>query len=442
MAKTVNRISGVTVRGFKSICAEQSLVIRPLTILAGANSSGKSSFMQPLLLLKQTLESPNDPGALLLDGPNVRFTMADQVLSHAQGRACGGEFGIRVTLADDQSLDLAFQREQGRGFDLARMTWKAGNETALVVPGMPHDEILKILPDPWKSMHKEIGKAEANMFRWAVRRERCFFVFEMIDAAESKRRIRFGPYGVSPSQAYVPHIQRLIHLPGLRGNPRRTYPKTAGGPEFQGTFEPYVASVIAHWQAIDNNRPLDELAKALESMGLTWKVKAEPVDDTQVELKVGRLPHSKRGGAHDLVSSADVGFGVSQSLPVLVALLAAQPGQLVYLEQPEIHLHPLAQRRLAGVLCDAVGRGVVTVVETHSAILLREIQTLIATGRLSKEDAAMHWLRRSEEGETTVSTAELDDKGAYGDWPEDFDDTELQAESAYLDAVEAKGHGK
>jgi len=86
MARDHNRISGITVRGFKSICMEQHLDIRPLTILAGANSAGKSSFLQPLLLLKQTLDSPGDPGALLLDGPNVRFTMAEQLFSRVLAR--------------------------------------------------------------------------------------------------------------------------------------------------------------------------------------------------------------------------------------------------------------------------------------------------------------------------------------------------------------------
>ncbi len=74
-------ITRISIAGYKSISKEQSIDIRPLTILAGANSSGKSSIMQPLLLLKQTLEVPYDPGALLLDGPNVKFTSSDQLLS-------------------------------------------------------------------------------------------------------------------------------------------------------------------------------------------------------------------------------------------------------------------------------------------------------------------------------------------------------------------------
>lgn len=171
-------------------------------------------------------------------------------------------------------------------------------------------------------------------------------------------------------------------------------------------------------------------------LGLSWKVRADRIDDTQVQLKVGRLPHAARGGAQDLVSIADVGFGVSQTLPVLVSLLVARPGQLVYLEQPEIHLHPLAQRRMARILVDAAKSGVVVVAETHSSLLLREIQTLVATGAIDPGDVAFHWFERDKNGCTTISTTEPDENGAYGDWPVDFDRVELEAERDYLDAVE------
>jgi predicted ATPase len=176
-------------------------------------------------------------------------------------------------------------------------------------------------------------------------------------------------------------------------------------------------------------------------MGLTWKVEAQPIDDTQVELRVGRLTHSGPGDK-DLVSIADVGFGVSQALPVLVALIVAEPGQVVYLEQPEMHLHPRAQRRLAHVLADAANRGVIVVAETHSALLLREVQTIVATGELSTDKVKLHWFQRQEDGRTVVTPADLDENGAYGDWPEDFDEIELDAEKTYLDAVESKGASK
>ena len=67
------QITGLTIEGYKSFGKKQHLQIRPLTLLAGANSSGKSSVIQPLLLLKQTLDAPFDPGPLKIDGPNVAF---------------------------------------------------------------------------------------------------------------------------------------------------------------------------------------------------------------------------------------------------------------------------------------------------------------------------------------------------------------------------------
>jgi ABC-type ATPase involved in cell division len=438
MPKARNRISGITVRGFKSVCAEQHLDIRPLTILAGANSAGKSSFMQPLLLLKQTLEAPGDPGALLMDGPNVRFTRAEQLLSRSSGKGCGAEFAVKIDLANTRTLELVFKKEEKRGFEIIRMCYTGDKEAIEVLPNMSHEAIVKVLPPHIKRFHASIEKQEKETHQWNVVRERCFLSFELVSNKEAQKRYFFGPVSLSPSTEFVPVLQGLIHLPGLRGNPRRDYPKASIGPDFQGTFEPYVASVISHWQS-EKSEKLIQLGAALENMGLTWKVMAEPVDDTRVELKVGRLLHAKQGGARDLVSIADVGFGVSQALPVVVALLAAHPGQMVYLEQPEIHLHPLAQRRLARVLQSAAQRGVVVIVETHSALLLREVQTLIATGSLKRQAVALHWLQRGEDGSTVVHTADLDDQGAYGDWPEDFDITELDAEKAYLDAVEGKG---
>lgn len=233
------------------------------------------------------------------------------------------------------------------------------------------------------------------------------------------------------------NLRQIIHVPALRGNPVRTYKTTAVGNEFQGTFEPYVASIVNHWQTTRDPR-LKQLGAALEKLGLTWKVEATRIDDTQVELRVGRLRHSTRAGARDLVSIADVGFGLSQVLPVVVALLTARPGQLVYLEEPEIHLHPRAQVALAQLLADAAIRGVRVVAETHSSLLLLAVQALVAEGALPRELVALHWFSQTPDGMTDVKSAELDEAGAFGDWPEDFDEVTLAAQSRYLDAAEAR----
>jgi predicted ATPase len=231
------------------------------------------------------------------------------------------------------------------------------------------------------------------------------------------------------------HIRKLLHVPGLRGNPERTYPTTAIGSEFPGTFENYVASVVNDWQNTNNAR-LRKLESDLKALGLTDKIEARQVNDVQIELRVSRLPGSNE--VSHMVSIADVGLGVSQVLPVLVALLVAEPGQLVYLEQPEVHLHPRAQTALAEILADAAKRGVRVVLETHSELLLLAVQSLVAEGKLSSDLVKLHWFTRREDGVTKVSSADLDEAGAFGDWPEDFGDVSMKLESRYLDAAESR----
>jgi hypothetical protein len=265
---------------------------------------------------------------------------------------------------------------------------------------------------------------------WEVRRRRCFFEIEAgsdvflfyVDELEALSEIAEA-------------LEGILHVPGLRGNPARTYKTSAVGRSFPGTFENYVASVISSWQDEDAPR-LAQLGESLCQLGLTSKVRAFPRDATQAEIRVGRLPRSRRG-AQDLVNIADVGFGVSQSLPVVVALLTARSGQLVYLEQPEIHLHPKAQVALADILLEAAQRGVVVVAETHSALLLLALQTRVAQGRVDPDLIRLNWFRRRDDGVTEITSGQLDESGAYGDWPEDFGSVIMEAESRYLDAAEA-----
>ncbi len=136
------------------------------------------------------------------------------------------------------------------------------------------------------------------------------------------------------------------------------------------------------------------------------------------------------------MSIADVGFGLSQTLPVLVALRTAKPDQLVYLEQPEIHLHPRAQTAMAQILAEAAQRGVRVVAETHSELLLLGVQTLVAEKKLSPELVKLHWFTRQPDGSTKIQSADLDESGRFGDWPEDFATVELEAQNRYMTAVE------
>jgi hypothetical protein len=354
----------LSVRGFKSLRDRVEVELRPLTLLSGRNSSGKSSLMQPLLLLKQTLEAPFDYGPLRLDGPNVHFSEAQQLFWRGRTQKDRAtKFGVAIGKG-------SFGKGSFREYAVYRVK-KAG------LYGLVHEKGLA-----------------------------------------SIRRI----------------VDRLFHVPGLRGNPTRHYPVTAVGERFPGPFPPYTASVLAHWAARRDER-LPIVAEQLRDLGLTWKVESRRLDDTRLELRVARTYEPQRGGAKDLVNVADVGFGVSQVLPVLVALLAAKKGDIVHIEQPEIHLHPAAQARLARPLAAAAKRGVIVVAETHSPLLLRSIQQLVADGSLPARDVGLHWFRRDDSGATQVTTAELGPDGSYGNWPEDFEEAELDVEARLLAAM-------
>src|ERR1700726_614238 len=110
-------ITRIAVEGFKSIARRQEIEIAPLTILAGANSSGKSSIMQPLLLLKQTLEATYDPGPLLIRGPNVEFTEYEQLLSRGVDATPSKTIEVDVASSEGWAVHVVyrFAKQRGRG---------------------------------------------------------------------------------------------------------------------------------------------------------------------------------------------------------------------------------------------------------------------------------------------------------------------------------------
>ena len=421
----------ISLSGFKSIVDEQRVEIRPLTVLAGANSSGKSSIMQPLLLMKQTLEAQYDPGVFLLDGPNVRFTSADQILSKIPGKREVDEFVVGFDY--DVSFKISY-RKSGFGLEIGDITLSDDGEKYTIKPGMTFREVIQIIPRNARmviNIVRNIALEARQVFRLKICPDRCFLSIKSKEANTSS--IKSFTKILTGSVSEV--IQKTIHIPGLRGNPSRTYKKAAYGKMFPGIFPDYSASIIHHWHNQDKEK-INMLEKNLQKLGLTWKIRAKEVDATQFEVRVGRMPESYGNETNDLVNIANVGFGVSQCLPVLVALLTADKGQIVYIEQPELHLHPRAQVTLAEIIADAAKRGVLVVVETHSQYLLLGIQTLVANGKLDNELIKLHWFNRKENGATEISSVDLDKNGAYGDWPEDFSDVELKLENDYIDAFE------
>ncbi len=430
------------VAGYKAIKNATEVRVAPLTIIAGTNSSGKSSFLQPFLMMKQTLDSAFDPGPLLLHGPNVRITDRSQMMSKGGRDRADTSFsaGLRV---GNESREVTFTAGAADIEIAADVVRSDGRELRLTPkPNAAEMAALRNRFAKGAAMYldayKKFDKADApNDWTVEIDRNRCFLDPGIV-LLPTKRSMTL-PLGedMADDAMWVHLLRGIIHVPGLRGNPERSYPRSAVGNTYPGTFETYVASVIDQW-TVTNDPRLSTVSSYLEVLGLTWKLEASRLNDASIELRVGRTPHAGPDAADDMVSVADVGFGVSQTLPVLVALLAAREGQIVYLEQPEIHLHPRAQLALSELLVDAAKRGVRLIVETHSSLVIRGVQTAVAEGSLPSKSLSLNWFGRDAEGFQTLTVAEVDPAGRFGDWPVDFDDVSRDADWAYLDAVQAR----
>jgi predicted ATPase len=151
-------------------------------------------------------------------------------------------------------------------------------------------------------------------------------------------------------------------------------------------------------------------------MGLIHSFRLQPVGESQTIYQC----HVKMTPTATDVLLPDVGFGVSQILPVLANCATLPEGSTLLLEQPEIHLHPFAQAALADVLIDAIkNRNMQIIVESHSEHLLRRIQRRIAREVLSPDDTALYFCHL-EDGTSAVENLDVDPYGNIRNWPKDF----------------------
>ena len=159
--------------------------------------------------------------------------------------------------------------------------------------------------------------------------------------------------------------------------------------------------IIAHW---------------LREMGLIESFSvaeiAEGSNRWQAKVKT-------RAGASEVLLT-DVGFGVSQVLPVVTLLQYVPEGSTVILEQPEIHLHPLAQAGLADVIIQAAtNRRIQVILESHSEHLLLRLQRRIAEEEISSNDVKLYFCD-APKGISTLTPLELDLFGNIRNWPDRF----------------------
>lgn len=183
------------------------------------------------------------------------------------------------------------------------------------------------------------------------------------------------------------------------------------GSDGRGAVDALLASALLKGE--DQNFVVDSVSRWLSRMKVANSLEVRQQGrSSRYELIIHR-----DGAACNL---RDVGIGVSQVLPVLVVAYFAPRGSTIILEEPEIHLHPLAQSILAELFVEvSQERRIQFIMETHSEHLFHRMQTLLAKQKTSIADAAMYFVKRDGKF-TELHPLELDDCGRVRNWPEDF----------------------
>jgi len=137
--------------------------------------------------------------------------------------------------------------------------------------------------------------------------------------------------------------------------------------------------------------------------------------------------------ASDFQRPQNVGFGLTQLFPVIVALLAAREDDIILVENPEVHLHPRAQQDIGLLIAQVASSGVQVIVETHSDHVLNGIRLAVKSKAIGNADVAIHFFGSPQpSGEVTMSSPDIDADGRLSSWPEGFFDQFDQALSQLL----------
>jgi predicted ATPase len=167
--------------------------------------------------------------------------------------------------------------------------------------------------------------------------------------------------------------------------------------------------------------PFEEIiALKLKELGLIESFKVDQISEQLYKVKV------RAKGSRDGVDLPDIGFGISQVLPVLVQCFYAPPGSIIFMEQPEIHLHPSAQSALADVMIDVINskengadRNIQLIIETHSEHFLRRLQRRIAENSISQNKVSAYFANITKTP-AKLERLQLDIFGNIQNWPPDF----------------------
>ncbi len=427
----------LALKNFKLWKSVDAMRLAPITGLFGTNSSGKSSILQALLLLKQTLESSDRSLSLHLGGERDYVELGsfrDVIWAHKE----------------DAPLSFAFR-------------WELAKELAIKDPENPTAQLLQgkemtfateiDSPDGEKLRVRRLGyKMSGKNFTLTRKEKSNQYKLSPTQQGEGFRFIRtlgrswdlpapFKFHGF-PDQAityyqnsaFLPDLQReleeqfsrLYYLGPLREYPKRRYVWSGSEPVDVGRRGERAVDAILAARERDKyiSRGPHKHRWTLDRMLADWLEKMDLIYDFSVDriAKGGSIyevrVQKEYGSAKVLLT--DVGFGVSQVLPVLVLCYYVEEGSTLLFEQPEIHLHPSVQSSLADLFIDvAKHRNIQIIVESHSEHLLNRLQRRMAEEEVCQDDLALYFCETGK-NEAKLRPLETDSFGNIKNWPKDF----------------------
>ena len=409
------------------------LTLGRITGIFGTNSSGKSSLLQSLLLLKQTREATDRAVVVDLNGRWLRLgTLEDVIHNHDRNVTMNFAVGFRtpspITIRDSaarsrkpivSSSEVEIKTKTAFDLDAPSshaLLYRVGEATFSLTQ--------KIRFAPFH-LHADVPGSDFGLVSTPERPEELdgpIKTYRFPDDARSN--FRNTGFLSDLETAFEAFLDRTFYLGPLRDHPQRDYLWSRSRPSDVGDRGEHTIEAIVAAQTDGDRRNLAPERTSFTAALVHWLRKLHLAEEFHVEeIAAGSnrwqaKVRTRRDGSE--VMLPDVGFGVSQVLPVITLLHYVPPGSTVLLEQPEIHLHPLAQAELADVIIDvAERRRVQVIVESHSEHLLLRLQRRIAEGRLNADDISLYFCSAAR-GASEIERLQLDEYGNIGNWPARF----------------------
>jgi predicted ATPase len=348
-------IETLWLENFKRFASEK-IKLNALTLMSGLNGTGKSSVLQALLLLRQSYQQ----NLLKTDGLSLNGELIS--IGTAQDALYSDAQKDRISFA------LAFTDEEP-------IKWS-----------FKYDPQFNVLP-----------LASAPAPKTAYRHSLFTDSFQYLQAE------RIGPRRFFEISDFQVRQHRQL---GSQGQ------FTAHYLSIFGSVEQIASPMLAHPSETSLN-----LLQQVEA----WLSEVSPGTrlgiNTNPEMDLVNLQFSFFGGSS--YRSTNVGFGITYTIPIIVAVLSAQPGALLLIENPEAHLHPKGQAQMGELLARAASIGIQVVVETHSDHVLNGIRVAVHGGRLKPEDVTLNFFQHAD---TLVVSPKIDRNGRIDQWPDGFFD--------------------